>query len=384
MNKKNNFFVLLLLFFSTVALKSNAQTKEDTLVEKKSTVEKFDSFNKKAEAFFKVFPVPIYGYTTEAGSIYGLTKFNVFNLSKKDTISKPSKATELVSMSTKGRVNVVLGGQFFFKENKYQIMSYAYYQKQPQYLLGIGNDVKKEDAELINFDRFKFYSNNLMQIKKNLYVGIPIEFANYYNMDISEDSFLIKNNVLGVKGGYDVGTGFSGLYDTRKNPYNPQQGEYCMSSLVYHPKFLGSTYEFTNFILDLRKYYNPWREHVVAVQAYTSNAFGDVPFYDLSLMGGADQMRGYYQGAFRDKALVDGQIEYRMPVWNIFGVVGFVGTGRVFESYHDLSFETWRVSYGGGLRIMVDSKNQTNLRLDCGFGEGGSLKGVYFSFGEAF
>ena len=95
-------------------------------------------------------------------------------------------------------------------------------------------------------------------------------------------------------------------------------------------------------------------------------------------------MRGYYQGGYRDKALVDSQVEYRAPIWNIFGVVGFVGTGRVFSSYHDLSFEKWRFSYGGGLRVMVDSKHKTNLRLDFGFGEGGTLKGTYISFGEAF
>lgn len=381
--KKSLILLLISLFSLSIIAQTETLTKKDSIEAKNSELSKFDTFNKKAEAFFKVFPVPIYGYTTEAGNIFGLTKFNVFNLSKTDTISKPSKLTELVSFSTKGRVNVVLGGQLFFKENKYQIQSYAYFQKQPQYMFGIGNDVSKESQELVDFDRVKVYSNNLMRIKKNFYVGIPIEFANYFNMKISPDSFLIEDNVLGIEGGYDVGTGLSGLYDTRENPYNPQQGMYCMSSLVFHPKFLGSTYEFTTFILDMRKYYNPWLKHIIAVQAYTSNAIGDTPFYDLSLMGGSEQMRGYYQGAYRDKALIDGQVEYRMPVWNIFGLVGFVGTGRVFESYENLSFEAWRLSYGAGLRIMVDSKHQTNLRIDCGFGERGS-SGVYFSFGEAF
>ncbi|WP_189337144.1 BamA/TamA family outer membrane protein [Flavobacterium laiguense] len=384
MFKKSLIPSLIFLFSLSIIAQTEAQTKKDTIAEKKTNPSKFDNFNKKAEAFFKVFPVPIYGYSTEAGNIFGLAKFNVIDLSKKDTVSKPSKLTELVSLSSKGRVNVVLGGQLFFKENKYQIQSYVYFQKQPQYIFGIGNDVVKEEAELINFDRVKVYSNNLIRIKKNFYLGIPIELANYWNMEIPSDSFLIRDNVLGVNGGYDVGTGFSGLYDTRENPYNPQQGMYCMSSLVFHPKFLGSTYEFTNFILDMRKYYNPWLKHIIAVQAYTSNAFGDTPFYDLSLMGGSDQMRGYYQGGFRDKALVDTQVEYRVPVWNIFGVVGFIGTGRVFESYKDLSFEKWRVSYGTGLRVMVDTKNKTNLRIDFGFGEKGALKGTYLSFSEAF
>ena len=85
--------------------------------------------------------MPIYGYSTEAGSIYGLAKSNVFKLSKKDTISKPSKVDGLVSSSTEGRVNVVASSQFFIQENKYQFLSYLFYQKQPQYIFGIGNDV---------------------------------------------------------------------------------------------------------------------------------------------------------------------------------------------------------------------------------------------------
>jgi hypothetical protein len=376
--------VLLLLLTFTVPTQAVAQTKEDTLVVKKSKLEKFNDFNAKAEALFKIIPVPIYGYSTEAGSIYGLAKSNVFNLSKKDTVSKPSKIDGLISNSTEGKVNVVASSQFFIKENKYQFLSYLFYQKQPQFIFGIGNDVTVDGMEQINFERIKFYSNNLMQIKKNLYIGIPVEFANYWNMQIPADSFLFQQNISGTKGGYDVGTGLSGLYDTRLNTYNPQQGVYCLSSLVFHPKFLGSTYQFTNFILDMRKYYNPWLKHIIALQAYTSNAFGDTPFYDLSMMGGSNQMRGYYQGGYRDKALVDSQIEYRAPIWNIFGVVGFFGTGRVFSSYRDLSLENWRFSYGGGLRVMVDSKHKTNLRLDFGFGEGGTLKGTYISFGEAF
>lgn len=376
--------LIIVLLLASVSVQSLAQIKQDTLTVKKSPLEKFNAFNAKAEALFKIIPVPFFGYSTEAGTIYGLAKGNVFNLSKKDTVSKPSKINGLLSNSTEGRLNVVASSQFFIKENKYQFISYLFYQKQPQYFFGIGNDVTINDAEQINFDRIKFYSNNMMRIKENLYVGIPIEFANYWNMQVPTDSFLYQQNISGIKGGYDVGLGLSFLYDTRANPYNPQQGFYCLSSLVSHPSFLGSTYQFTNFILDTRKYFNPWLKHIIALQIYTSNAFGDTPFYDLSMMGGSERMRGYYQGGFRDKALVDSQIEYRAPIWNIFGLVGFLGTGRVFGSYSDLSFEKWRFSYGGGLRVMVDSKHKNNLRLDFGFGEGGALKGTYISFSEAF
>ena len=100
-------------------------------------------------------------------------------------------------------------------------------------------------------------------------------------------------------------------------------------------------------------------------------------------MGGPNTMRGYYEGALRDKILVDTQVEYRLPIWNIFGAVAFVGTGRVAESYSDLSLDGFWLSYGGGLRIKVDSENNVNLRLDYGFNQNGSGAFI-FSFAEAF
>ena len=108
-----------------------------------------------------------------------------------------------------------------------------------------------------------------------------------------------------------------------------------------------------------------------------------MPFYELSMLGGEDQMRGYYKGIFRDKVLVDGQVEYRMPVWNIFGINAWIGTGRVASSYSDIVIDGFKLSYGGGFRIKVDSKHNTNLRFDFGFGPGG-INGYYINFGEAF
>jgi outer membrane protein assembly factor BamA len=149
------------------------------------------------------------------------------------------------------------------------------------------------------------------------------------------------------------------------------------------PSWMGNPYLYSSYNLDMRKYFNPWLRHVIALQATTSYRTGDVPFYELAMMGGEDQMRGYYKGALRDKVLVDGQLEYRMPVWKMFGVTTWVGTGRVADSYSDLSFDGFWLSYGAGLRVRVDTKHNTNLRLDWGFGPNG-VNGFYINFAEAF
>ena len=343
----------------------------------------FDNFNKKAEALFKVIPVPIYSYSSDAGNIFGLAKFNLIHLSKKDTVSKPSKLSGVATFSTKGRVNISAATELVFDHNKYVIISYINYKEQPEYIFGIGNDVTIDSAEQVQYDRIQFVATGLRLLAKNLYAGIGFDVSNYFSIQPDSNSFLKRDNITGLAGGWCVGAGLSAAYDSRDNRYNASRGAYVISTMLFYNKTFGSAYNFTKFELDARKYFNPWLKHVIAIQATTTSCGGDVPFFEMALMGGDSQMRGYYQGAYRDNVLVDGQVEYRMPVWNIFGITTWIGAGRVANSYSSLSIDGFHLSYGGGVRIRVDSKNNTNLRFDMGFGPGG-ISGFYINFGEAF
>lgn len=349
------------------------------------SVSKFNSFNKKAENFFKVCPVPLISYSTDAGNVFGLAKFNTFHVSKKDTISRPSKISEVATFSTKGRINVSVSNDLIFKEDKYMILSFFNFKKQPEYMLGIGNDVSRDDVEQVITNRIKFASTAMVRVKGKFYAGIGLDIADYFGIEAADTSFLVEDQVTGLKGGTDFGVGLAGALDNRDNRYNAASGMLILTTLVTYPEAIGSRYQFTKFDLDIRKYFKPWKnlKHVIAVQTSTTFTDGDVPYYDLAQLGGEDKMRGYYKGAIRDKVLVDGQIEYRMPIWNIFGIVGWVGTGRVGKGYDDLALSGFRLSYGGGIRIRVDSGSNVNLRLDMGFGPGG-VSGFYINFAEAF
>jgi hypothetical protein len=349
----------------------------------KDSLSGFDSFNKKAEALFKVLPVPLYSYSTEAGNIFGLAKFNVFQLSKKDTISKPSKLSGVTTFSSKGRINASLATELVFNENRNIVIAYINYKKQPEYIFGIGNDVKREDEEQVQYERIKFSATNLFRVAKDFYAGIPIEVADYFNIKPDSNSFLIRDSVAGLNGGFTLGTGLNAAYDTRDNRYNSYKGAYILAIVFWHPSFLGNAYQYTRFDLDARKFFNPWLNHVIAIQATTTYTSGDVPFYDLAQLGGDNKMRGYYLGAYRDKVLIDGQVEYRAPIWKIFGATAWLGAGRVAPSYSGMSLDGIKYSYGFGIRIKVDSKHNTNLRFDFGFG-GNGIKGTYINFAEAF
>lgn len=372
---------ILLVCFDRILAQDSTAIAKDTLskqVKKDSTG--FDRFNSKAERLFKILPVPIYSYSPEAGNIYGLAKFNVINLSKKDTISKPSKLSGVFTTSTLGRVNASIATQLVFDENKYVVISYVNYKKTPEYIWDIGNTITDNpDQDIVN--RFVFAGTALRLVAKDFYVGAPFEVANYFDIIADSNSVLLKENVTGLQGGTSVGLGVAAAYDTRDNRYNPRHGSYIIGSAIFYPGSWGP-YAFSKYSLDARKFL-PWRKNVIAGQVTTSYANGDVPFYSLSKLGGDSQMRGYYEGGLRDNVLVDAQVELRLHIWNIFGIVGWFGVGQVQNSYSQVAMDQFHLSYGPGLRIRVDTKHDTNLRLDFGFGPGG-VQGFYINFGEAF
>jgi len=341
----------------------------------------FDRFNTKAEKLFKILPVPIYSYSPEAGNIFGLAKFNVFSLSKKDTISKPSKLSGVFTASTLGRINASIATQLVFDEDKYVVISYVNYKKEPEYIWDIGNTIT-DDPQPDEINRFVFAGTALRLVAKNFYMGIPYDVSDYFNISADSNSVLYTDSAVGLNGGTSIGVGVAAAYDTRDNRYNPSHGSYILGTAAFYPGSWGP-YAFSKFGIDARKYI-PWSKNlIVAGQTTTSYATGDVPFYELPEMGGDSQMRGYYQGGLRDNVLVDAQIELRLHIWNIFGIVGWFGVGQVQNSYSQVALDQFHLSYGPGLRIRVDTKHNTNLRFDFGFGPGG-IQGFYVNFGEAF
>ncbi len=373
--------LLIAFFFYVTSFLVKAQN--DTIDLKLDSLTKFEYFNQKAEALFKVLPVPLYSYSTEAGHIIGLAKYNLIRLTEKDTISQPSKLSELVTISTKGRVKVAVSTDFIWGENKYMDLGNIIFKKQPELFYGIGNDISKNKYENITYTNFTFQNQIYQRVKKYFYLGLGFDIADYTKIEFDSTSDLNTKTIKDTKPNTNFGIVLSSFFDTRNNRYNPLKGSYFQIKYTFYPSLLGNQYLYTKFLFDFRKYYNPWFKHVIALQATTEFREGNVPFYDLAMMGGDAKMRGYYFGSFRDRTLLDTQIEYRMPVWNIFGIAGWLGTGRVAENYGKMDLDKFHLSYGLGLRIKVDSENNTNLRFDWGYGSNG-MHGFYINFAEAF
>ncbi|PIB33975.1 hypothetical protein BFP72_00270 [Reichenbachiella sp. 5M10] len=359
------------------------EVSKDTVPGVKTT--KFEVLNHKAEVLFQYMPFPILSYSQETGQVFGLVKYNMINLVKSDTVSAASNFSALVSASTEGQFKFVINSKTYLKQDRIVTQSEASYINFPQNVRGIGNDVMTDDPTEVVTISLNFINSALFAIKdeKTFYVGVDQYFRNYTKVEADSNSFLVEDEVAGYQGGRVSGFGPAMIYDTRDHRYNPQTGHYLESSYKVFGSFFGSDFKYTAFKVDYRQFINPWHQHVIAFQFRTNVSTGDVPFFTMSQMGGSSHMRGYYQGAIRDKAIVDTQVEYRMPIWKMIGVVAFASAGRVAPNLGAMALDGLWYGGGAGLRIMVDRKNRANLRLDYGLGEEGASAFV-IGFTEAF
>ena len=93
-------------------------------------------------------------------------------------------------------------------------------------------------------------------------------------------------------------------------------------------------------------------------------------------------MRGYYDGRYRDNALLAAQLEIRLPVWWRFGAVFFGSAGLVARDPPSIRLDTTKVSGGAGVRFVLDEASGASLRMDVAFGSDGT--DFYINLGEAF
>ncbi len=113
----------------------------------------------------------------------------------------------------------------------------------------------------------------------------------------------------------------------------------------------------------------------------------DAPFYDQSMLGGQDLMRGFIEGRFVDRQAWTLELEQRVRVLrtHLFGVTAdwrvdpFVATGQVFHSF-DGALSHPRLAAGVGLRAFVHPRLVGRIDL----ADGGEGLSVYVAIGYPY
>jgi outer membrane protein assembly factor BamA len=344
--------------------------------------------NSKIVRFFtspKYIISPFAFYMPETDIVIGAGIKRFYNFGKlNDSLTRVSNITGSFQYSLNGQYLLRSQYQIFTNHEKYYITGYLGYSRFPLVYYGIGNDIDMSKNETVSFNYFKFDNVAYRKIGKNSFAGLGWRYFNMFNVKSKLNGMLESGKIEGSMGSKVSGLNISYLFDSRDNILTPSKGSYAQLIYSIHGGVTGSTHTFNRWQFDARTYFKPFakRQDVLAFQGYGILSVGDVPFNELAQMGGEMIMRGYYQGSYRDKNLLAVQAEYRLQLLKRWGIVGFAGVGSINDAMNHFDLNNAKPSYGGGLRFKINRKENVNVRVDYGFGNG--QQNIYFFIAEAF
>jgi outer membrane protein assembly factor BamA len=168
-------------------------------------------------------------------------------------------------------------------------------------------------------------------------------------------------------------------YDTRNSQVTPTEGSFGQVFIEVADEAIGSKASFVRYGLEGRWLWPHLGERLVfAVRGLLDRVDGpNVPFFELSELGGDETLRGFGENRFLDEGRVLVNVEERFRVFQInYGnvrtdieLVVFTDVGRVFHNFSDLGSGKIQAVVGGGVRFLAAS--QIVAKIDVGLGSEG-------------
>lgn len=320
--------------------------------------------------------------TPETNVGFGLASSYFFKAKKNDTLIRTSNLEAVGLYTLNNQVLAEVGANVYFPKEKYILKSHNSYSHFPDKFWGIGNYTPSSNKERYIFEQVYFLPTLQRKVYKSFFVGLVYEFQNVFTVEYKPNGLFDQENIAGRHGSIVSGAGLLMAWDSRNNAFSSDKGSFIQLTYSRFTRLLGSKFVFSIYNLDVRKYIRTIRKQVLALQLYGNFTDGNPPIRNLSALGGANVMRGYYMGRYRDKDLVAVQAEYRIPLWKRIGMVVFGGLGEVSPNLKKLSLFGLKYSAGGGIRFALKQKEKLNLRLDYGIGYHSSA--AYIIVTEAF
>jgi hypothetical protein len=337
---------------------------------------------KKEAARTHVIILPIVYYTPETQLAFGAGGVINFRLGRISNETRPSSLWLLAVYTQKKQFQVQLTPEIYLRKNSFVLNMALRYERFPQKFYGVGNDVPASEEESYTPKTAGFRVALKKRFLGHFYAGLQYELENTVILATAPGGLLESGDIAGSRGGWISGLGVNISWDSRDNVFFPRRGRFFSLAADVYARVLGSDFNYTSIIVDLRTYVPVAAAQVLAFQAYFKTRGGNPPFYQLALLGGDSIMRGYYRGRYRDKTLVAVQAEYRVPVWWRFGAAAFAGLGEVGAGLEDFRLGNLRYSLGFGVRFKLDTREGTNVRVDFAWGE--HSHGLYMTVQEAF
>jgi hypothetical protein len=331
---------------------------------------------------FVVAPLPISSPAIGSGIVPVLGY--IFPFSKNDKVSPPSTIGGAGLITDNGSRGFAIGGQFFLKENTYEITA-GFVHGNVNYNI-YGNGIASNLKLPLDQSGEAFFGEFLRRVGWKFFVGPRF---------ITGRSFVtvVPNSNSSVSIPPEVGlhTNLTSLgarltRDTRPNHFYPLGGTFFTFTSDLFSQALGSKDSFQSYKTQFDKFWSLSTRQVLAYDADFCATGGAPPFYGNCIYGTNNELRGYVAGKYFTRYTAATQLEYRLVLPKRFGLVVFGGLGGTIPGGNQLLQRVqsghFLPSGGGGLRFALSQKYHVNLRADIAQGRDGHTFGM--GVGEAF
>lgn len=321
--------------------------------------------------------IPALTYSPETSLGFGLRVVKIFRPEKAlDSNTRPSYLPITLLYTLNKQVFLTAELNLWKNENSAYLNTRLELSDYPFRFYGIGSNPQTDEVYATRYIYFDI--NYTKKIAPGLYFGPRYEFRTDNIYEKMAQGLLASGYIAGSNGQLLSGLGAILNYDTRENIFQPSRGVFHRLSYITFQPFFGSNFAFSQYQLDFRKFIQVHPRHILVGQAWMSFTRGNPPFQHISLIGGSDRMRGFFEGKYRDLHAMVYQTEYRLPLYRNLGLVVFGNAGQVASQVRRFSFQGFR--YGGGLGFRYKLNEEgLNIRLDIGVGDQSAF---YFGLNE--
>jgi Omp85 superfamily domain len=326
--------------------------------------------NPKDSVKISVLPVPTLGYAPETRGYAGAVCQLAFKSGAKTRLS--SVKAEFQYTQRKQSI-AELSGSVFLPAEKWLINFLAHSSRFPDYWWGIGAQTPEIKKEAFNSKRNWLEVSVLKKVGVNWFLG-PI----FRQQRRNEIAFAQTPSSAALK---VTAAGLQCLHDSRNNMLNPANGAFLDVQLTRNVALEAGNGN--RILMDGRRYMKTGQKSVAAGRMAFSYLSSPTHFFDLALLGGDRNLRGYYLGRFRDQGMLVFNGEFRTVLHKRWGATMGVAAGTVFSKPTAIFINPFKPAFNAGLRFVADRRENINLRIDYAMGIKGQ-SGFYFAFGEAF
>ena len=328
---------------------------------------------------FGFIPGPNYSATTGLG--LGLLGTATYSADHTDPTLPRSNASVYSNMTTAGFFMVGLRGNHIFPHESFQLdykvnlstFSTSYWG------MGYANADNDDNETDYRRNRINAMARFMVKLAPNTYIGPFVNYRVTQASDVNEDfSYLWQGQDKTI---HTYTAGLSFTYDSRDFMLNASKGVFVQIDQTFTPRCFGNgKYNFSTTEATFATYGKLWKGAILAGELHGQFNYGHIPWSQLATVGSNDRMRGYYEGRYNDKNVIEGQVELRQHIKGRNGVVAWVALANAFPDFKNIA---WRYTLpNAGVGYRWEFKKRINIRVDYGFTRNGG--GFIFNINEAF